>query len=45
MLLENQVDIEKQHTPEEYEVLYRTHEHLKSMEIELTRKVGTVILR
>jgi DNA primase len=45
MLLENQVDMEKQHTPEEYEVLYRTHEHLKSMEIELTQKVGTVIFR
>ncbi|MFI5128931.1 MAG: DNA primase [Chitinophagales bacterium] len=45
MLLENQVDMEKQHTPEEYEMLYRTHEHLKLMEIELTRKTGTAIIR
>jgi DNA primase len=45
MLLENQVDLEKQHTSGEYDVLYRTHEHLKQMEIELTKKMGTVIIR
>ncbi len=45
LLLENQVDIEKQHTSEEYEMLHQTHEHLKLMEIELTKKTGTVIIR
>ncbi len=45
MLLENQVDMEKQHTPKEYDMLYHTHEHLKQMEIELTKKTGTVIIR
>ncbi|HLG38037.1 MAG TPA: DNA primase [Chitinophagaceae bacterium] len=45
MLLENQVDMEKQHTPEQLEMLHRTHEHLKLMEIELTKKTGTVIIR
>ncbi len=45
LLLENQVDIEKQHTSEEYEMLHQTHEHLKRMEIELTKKTGTVIIR
>jgi len=45
MLLENQVDMEKPHTPNELEMLYRTHEHLKLMEIELTKKTGTVIIR
>lgn len=45
MLLENQVDLEKTHTPEEYEMLHQTHTHLKGMEIELTKKLGTVILR
>ncbi|HYM93177.1 MAG TPA: toprim domain-containing protein, partial [Chitinophagaceae bacterium] len=45
MLLENQVDLEKQHTAEEYEMLHSTHRHLKQMEIELTRKMGTVIIR
>ena len=45
MLLENQVDLEKTHTAEEYEMLHQTHTHLKGMEIELTKKIGTVILR
>lgn len=45
MLLENQLDLEKQHTPEEYTMLHQTHEHLKRMEMELTKKMGTVILR
>ncbi|MEI9809077.1 MAG: hypothetical protein WDO16_15120 [Bacteroidota bacterium] len=45
MLLENQVDLEKPHTVEEYEMLHKTHEHLKLMEMELSRKVGTVIIR
>jgi DNA primase len=45
MLLENQLDMEKQHSPEEYSMLHQTHEHLKQMEIELTRKMGTVIIR
>jgi DNA primase len=45
MLLENQLDLEKQHTPEEYNMLHQTHEHLKQMEMELTRKMGTVIIR
>ena len=45
MLLENQVDLEKQHTPAEYDMLYRTHAHLKQMEIDLTKKMGTVIIR
>jgi DNA primase len=45
MLLENQVDLEKPHTTEEYEMLHRTHEHLKLMEMELTKKAGTVIIR
>jgi DNA primase len=45
MLLENHLDLEKQHTPDEYNMLHQTHEHLKRMEIELTKKMGTVILR
>lgn len=45
MLLENQMDMEKEHTPEEFAVLHQTHEHLKKMEMELTRKLGTVIIR
>ncbi len=45
MLLENQVDLEKQHSPEELSMLHQTHEHLKKMEMELTRKMGAVIIR
>jgi DNA primase len=45
MLLENQIDLEKPHTVEEFEMLHRTHEHLKLMEMELTKKSGTVIIK
>ena len=45
MLLENQLDLEKPHTPGEYEMLHHTHRHLKQMEIDLTRKMGAVILK
>lgn len=45
MLLENQLDMEKEHSEDEYAMLHQTHEHLKKMEIELTRQMGTVIIR
>jgi DNA primase len=45
MLLENQVDLEKEHTPEEYNMLRQTHHHLKEMEMELTKKIGAVIIK
>ncbi len=45
LLLENQLDMEKQHTPAQLEMLHRTHEHLKLMEMELTKKMGTAILK
>lgn len=45
MLLENQLDLEKAHTQEEYTMLHQTHDHLKQMEIGLTRKMGTVIIK
>jgi DNA primase len=45
MLLENQLDLEKQHTLEEFNMLHQTHEHLKQMEMELTKKMGAVIIR
>ncbi len=45
MLLENQLDMEKQHTTDEYNMLHQTHEHLKQMEMELTKKMGAVIIR
>ena len=45
MLLENQLDMEKQHSPEEQNMLHQTHEHLKQLEMELTKKMGAVIIR
>lgn len=45
MLLENQVDMEKPHTPEEYQMLHGAHDHLKQMEINLSKKIGSVIIR
>ncbi|MEO6611155.1 MAG: DNA primase [Chitinophagaceae bacterium] len=45
MLLENQLDMEKQHSPEEYSMLHQTHEHLKQLEMELVKKTGSVIIR
>ncbi len=45
MLLENQVDLEKNHTPEEYHHLTQTHEHLKQMEREISNKLGMVIIK
>ncbi|HEU5165220.1 MAG TPA: DNA primase [Chitinophagaceae bacterium] len=45
MLLENQVDMEKKHTPEEYRTLAQTHEHLKQMEREISGKLGAVIIK
>jgi DNA primase len=45
MLLENQLDLEKEHTADEYNMLHQTHDHLKQMEMELTRKMGTVVIK
>lgn len=45
MLLENQVDLEKNHTAEEYRTLAQTHEHLKQMEREISSKLGAVIIK
>jgi DNA primase len=45
MLLENQLDLEKPHTPDEYSTLHQTHEHLKQMEIQLSQKMGAVIIK
>ncbi|MBS1920942.1 MAG: DNA primase [Bacteroidetes bacterium] len=45
MLIENQADLEKPHSNQEYEMLQKTHLHLKEMEKTLTQKMGTVIIR
>ena len=42
---ENQRDLEKATLSEDQMILVQTHQHLKQMEIELTRQMGTVIFR
>lgn len=42
---ENQRDLEKATLAEDQMILVQTHQHLKQMEIELTRQLGTVIFR
>lgn len=45
LIEENQKDLERIHSSEEQVVLIQTHQHLKQLETELTRQMGTVILR
>lgn len=45
MMDENQRDMEKEHTMQEQMVFLQIHQHLKQMEIELTKQLGTVIFR
>ena len=42
---ENQRDLEKSTAAEDQMILVQTHQHLKQMEIELTKHLGTVIFR
>jgi DNA primase len=42
---ENQRDLEKPHTSDEQLMLLQTHQHLKQVEIDLTKQLGTVIFR
>jgi DNA primase len=42
---ENQRDLEKSTISEDQMILVQTHQHLKQMEIELTRQLGTVIYK
>ena len=44
LLLQNHADLEKA-TPTEQNNLLLTHQALKQMEMELTKKIGTVVLR
>lgn len=45
MMDENQQDMERPHSTEELATLIKTHQHLKSLEQELTLALGTVIFR
>ncbi len=45
MIHENQLDMEKPHSSEEYQMLHGAHDHLKQMEMGLSKKMGMVIVR
>jgi DNA primase len=45
MIEENHQDMEKAVKPEDQLIYLQTHQHLKQMEIELTREAGTVIYK
>ncbi len=45
LILENQLDLEKENATEDIIILLQTHQHLKQVEMELMKKTGTVIFR
>lgn len=45
LLIENQLDMEKEHSPDQFRMLSETHHHLKEMEMALTQKLGAVVIR
>ncbi len=45
LVTENQKDLEKAASTEEQLILMKTHQHLKQLEVELTRNIGTVIVK
>jgi DNA primase len=45
MIQENQKDLEQPHELDQQIVLIQTHHHLKTMEIELLKRAGTVIVK
>lgn len=44
LVLENQQELDKPHNYEEHMVLLQMHQHLKQLEMELTKQLGTVVL-
>lgn len=44
LLLQNQADLEKA-DPSQHATFFLTHQHLKQMEMELSRKLGSVVIR
>jgi DNA primase len=45
LISDNQKDLEKPHSPEEQLTLLQTHQHLKQIEMSLTKHLGTVIYK
>lgn len=45
LILQNQLELENSKNIEDQLILIQTHQHLKNIEIELTKKIGTVIIK
>ncbi len=45
LILENQVDLEQENNEDDTMILLQTHRHLKQMEMDLMKGIGTVIFR
>jgi DNA primase len=45
MIIENQQDLEKTHSTQDYTVLLQTHNLLKEMEMNITKQMGAVIIK
>jgi DNA primase len=45
LMEENQRDMQKPHTDDEYQMIQQTHKHLKEMERELASQPGSVIVK
>jgi DNA primase len=45
LLEENERELQKQQTAEKLIILLKTHQHLKSLELEIAKHTGTVILK
>lgn len=45
LIIENQLDLEKDQTSEDMIILLQTHRHLKQLEMDLMKSVGTVIYK
>ena len=45
LIAENQSDLEKAANQQDQLIYIQTHQHLKKIEVELTKKIGTVIFK
>ncbi|MFN6375429.1 MAG: DNA primase [Chitinophagia bacterium] len=45
LIIENQLDLEKEQSTEDMIILLQTHRHLKQLEMDLMKSVGTVIFK
>ncbi|MFT3980880.1 MAG: DNA primase [Ferruginibacter sp.] len=45
MIVQNQQEMQQEQSPEQQLLILQTHQHLKQMEMQLTRQLGTVIMK